>query len=134
MARAADNTFLLRPLPYSHPERLVALFERNVIGDEQKVSLSPGGFLDWQKAATTLESMSAFTTGIATVGNGETTERVFICGCSGNLFETLGVTPVLGRAFRAQEDQFCIAPERHVQHEQRESPETVRAGVFCGKR
>ena len=38
--------FLLRPLPFDHPERLVALFERNVIGTEALMSVAPGNFLD----------------------------------------------------------------------------------------
>jgi len=29
------NAFLLRPLPFDHPERVVTLFERNIAGNEQ---------------------------------------------------------------------------------------------------
>ena len=36
------NAFLLRPLPFDHPDRLVALFERNVVGSEQTMSVAPG--------------------------------------------------------------------------------------------
>src|SRR5262252_3248996 len=57
------NAFLLRPLPFDHPERIVSLFERNVIGVEQQMGVAPGNFLDWQASATTFESMSAYGTG-----------------------------------------------------------------------
>jgi putative ABC transport system permease protein len=103
------NAFLLRPLPFDRPDRLIVLFERNVVGDEQDMALAPGNFLDWQAAATTLESMSAYTTRIATIAsdapNAEP-ERVGACACSGNLFATLGVQPRLGRPFRPDEDTF----------------------------
>src|SRR5262245_21230781 len=54
------NTFLIRPLPYPEPDRLLALFERNVVGDEQQMSVAAGNFLDWQKGATTFQEMSAY--------------------------------------------------------------------------
>src|SRR5438034_6812397 len=55
------NAFLLRPLPFDHPDRLVALFERNVIGSEPMGSLAPGNFLDWQASAASFDGMSAYT-------------------------------------------------------------------------
>src|SRR5689334_7354147 len=90
------NTFLLRPLPFGNADRLVALFERNVINNEPAMSPSPGNFLDWQRSATSFAQISAMITPMVTMagsGPGATAERVFICSCSGNLFDTLGAAP-----------------------------------------
>ena len=102
------NAFLLRPLPYREPERIVALFERRVIGDEERSSVSPGNYSDWQKTAASFESMSAYTTSAVTLSGGDSdsaAERVVLCNCSGNLFATLGAAPAQGRAFTADEDR-----------------------------
>ena len=40
----AVHTFLTRPLPYPEPERLVSLFERNVVSDEQQRGVAAGNF------------------------------------------------------------------------------------------
>jgi predicted permease len=106
------NAFLLRPLPYDHPDRLVMLLERNVIGTEQLMAVAPGNFLDWQASATTFDSISAYTTRTVTVtvdAPGAEPERVGVCLCSGNLSATLGVPPVVGRPFRPEEDRFGVA-------------------------
>jgi putative ABC transport system permease protein len=103
------NAFLLRPLPFAQPERLVAVFERNVMGDEPRMAVAPGNFLDWQQQSTSFEHLSAFNTFAATLwseGSDGTPERVAVCNCSGNLFSTLGVSPVVGRPFVADEDRF----------------------------
>src|SRR5262245_34148017 len=55
------NAYLLRPLPFERPDRLVVLFERNVVGDEQDMALTPGNVCDWQAASTTLQSMRGYT-------------------------------------------------------------------------
>jgi len=102
------NAFLLRPLPYREPGRIVALFERRVMADEERASFSPGNFLDWQKSASSFESMSAYTTSAVTLSGSDSdsaAERVVLCNCSGNLFATLGVAPAQGRAFTAEEDR-----------------------------
>jgi predicted permease len=103
------NAFLLRPLPFDHPERLLSLFERNVVGVEQQMAVAPGNFLDWQASSTSFESMSAY--GMRTVILSGTTpgfepQRIVTCGCSANLFATLGVPPRVGRVFRPEEDRF----------------------------
>src|SRR4029078_7981994 len=36
------NAFLLKPLPYDHPDRIVALLERSVFGEDGPVSAAPG--------------------------------------------------------------------------------------------
>jgi predicted permease len=103
------NTFLIRPLPYPQPDRLAALWERNVVGDEQQMGVAVGNFLDWQKSATTFQQMSVYGFRILTLSSdspGAGPERVGVCGCSGNLFSTLGVNPIAGRAFAPEEDRF----------------------------
>jgi len=103
------NVFLLRPLPFDHPERIVAMFERNVMGDEQQISVAPGNFLEWQSSSTRFEHISAYTMRMLTL-SGDTAgfepQRVMSCSCSGNLFSTLGVFPVVGRPFHPDEDRF----------------------------
>src|SRR5215510_7938390 len=103
------NTFLIRPLPYPEPDRLVSLFERNVVGDEQQMSVAPGNFLDWQKTATSFESMAASGIRVLTLTSdnaGTVPDRVGLCACSGTLFAVLGVKPIMGRTFTPEEDRF----------------------------
>jgi putative ABC transport system permease protein len=103
------NALLLRPLPFDEPEQLVALYERNVVGDERRMAVAPGMFLDWQQGAASFEQMSAFTTrmaGLAPDAANATPERVGMCMCSGNIFSMLRVSPALGRTFRPDEDRF----------------------------
>ena len=102
------NAVLLQPLPYANPQRLVALFERDVVGEQPFNIVSPGSFLDWQKQAHSFEEMAA--TGetafnLASATGSFTPERIDGSYCSANLFATLGVAPVLGRPFRPDEDR-----------------------------
>ncbi|MBV9155784.1 MAG: ABC transporter permease [Acidobacteriaceae bacterium] len=103
------NGVVLRPLPFEHPERLVALFEANVIGDNNPYNtVAPANFFDWQKQATTFDQIAAisFTTFNLSGSSKElSTERVDGCGASANFFGTLGVAPVLGRSFSGDEDR-----------------------------
>jgi predicted permease len=104
--------FLLRPLPFDHPERLVALFERNVVGTEALMSVAPGNFLDWQASSTTFEHMSAVGMRTFTLSGdapGSDPQRIMVCVCSGNLFATLAVNPAAGRTFRAEDDRWGAA-------------------------
>jgi len=103
------NALLLRPLPFPHPDRLAMLFERNVGQSSDRTNAAPGNFLDWQKQSTAFEQISAMQTRTTTVaGNGADveSERVAACSCSGNIFDTLEVHPVAGRAFAAEDDKF----------------------------
>jgi putative ABC transport system permease protein len=107
------NALLLRPLPYEAPDQLAVLYERSVIGTEQRMSVAPGNFLDWQQGSTSFEHITAHTTRTVAVARDDTggeAERVVMCQCSGNVFAMTRVNPVAGRAFRFDEDRFGAAP------------------------
>jgi putative ABC transport system permease protein len=102
------NALLLRPLPFDSPDRLVMLLERNVIGNETLMAVAPGNFLEWQAGSTMFDSISAYTMQFTTMSESAALEpqRIMVCACSGNVFRTLGVTPILGRPFRPEDDRF----------------------------
>lgn len=103
------NGVLLRPLPFEHPERLVALFEKDVIDNNDPFNtVAPANFLDWQKHATTLEQIAAISLtsfNLSGASKQFSPERVDGCGSSANLFQTLGIAPALGRGFLTEEDR-----------------------------
>ncbi len=105
------NAFLLRPLPYKDPAHLAALFEKDPVGpsgSDPYNEVAPGNFLDWQRNSTSFETMAAAATGafnLASPNNMFEPQRVDACFCSHSLFSTLGVGPILGRSFRADEDR-----------------------------
>src|SRR5207248_3282975 len=66
---------------------------------------SPANFLDWRKQSTVFEGMAAFAErSFNLTGVGEP-ERLDGRRVSANLFDVLGVKPIIGRTFVAQEDQ-----------------------------
>ena len=52
------NGVLLKPLPYSEPERIVRLWEQTARGP--RVQVSTPNFLDWRTRATSFETMAAY--------------------------------------------------------------------------
>lgn len=103
------NAFLLKPLPYDQPDRLVALSERSVSDTGGPMSIAPGNLANWQDSSTNFESISGYTTQAMTLVTdtaGFEPQRVIACVCSANLFTTLGVPPFEGRTFIPAEDRF----------------------------
>jgi putative ABC transport system permease protein len=99
------NTLLLRPLPYGNPAQLVVIWENATHLGFPKNTPSPANFLDWQKQATLFEGMGAFAErSFNLTGLGEP-ERLDGRRVSANLFDLLGVKPVLGRNFVPDEDK-----------------------------
>jgi putative ABC transport system permease protein len=98
------NAELLRPLPYSHADRLVRIFERNAKLKIEKFSSSVLNTLDWQSRARCFESIGMIGFGtFAITGAGEP-EQVGGTTISRSLMPLLGIQPVAGRGFREGED------------------------------
>ena len=102
------QSVLLRPLPFPHPERLVALYSQDDRSkpDSEAAYSASGDFYDWQKTSHGYEQMAIWRwTGYnMSSGGGELPEFINAGTCSWNLFATLGAGPALGRLFTAQDD------------------------------
>jgi len=102
------NGVLLNPLPYSQPERLIALYSRTP--DEPRWSISYPNFTDWVKDNHSFEALAAYREdGFSLTGLGRP-ERVSAEMISASFFPLLGVRTVIGRPFLPEEDQAGAAP------------------------
>jgi predicted permease len=96
------NAVLLRPLPWSDPDRAVMIWSKWVSFD--KTWVSEGEVLDYRRRTQTLEQVAAWAEGqVNLTGEGEP-ERVSAASVTANLFSTLGVAPLVGRTFTLEED------------------------------
>ena len=99
------NALLLRPLPYSHPARLV------LISGERKASRGNRGPLSWPRFTMVNANQRSFT-GVAAFTNETFTltgrgdpAQLAAARVSWNFFDVLGVRPAAGRWFREEEDK-----------------------------
>lgn len=99
------NTILLRPLPYKNPDQLVMIWENATHLGFPKNTPSPANFLDWRQQATVFSGMGAFAEQAYNLTGVGEPERLDGRRVSANLFDLLGVKPILGRTFVPEEDQ-----------------------------
>jgi putative ABC transport system permease protein len=99
------NAVMLRPLPYEKPDRLVWIAEKNDKLNLPTFAASVLNYLSWKEQSRTFEPMGAF--GFATfnlTGLGDP-EQLTGGTVTPSLFPLLGIKPLLGRAFAADEDR-----------------------------
>jgi len=102
------NGVLLNPLSYPHSEQLVAVYATTPGVDRGPATYL--NFLDWQRQNQTFSSMAIYRNQDYNVtGSGEA-ERLSGYMVSTDFFATLGVNPILGRTFRADDDQPGAGP------------------------
>jgi len=111
------NGVLLKPLPYPHPDRLVALREKTD-KPTQFGNLWPfayPNFLDSRSASHALD-IAAWRYGGGTLSEPGEADYADAREISAGLFAVLGVAPVLGRAFLPEEDRPGAAPVAIISH------------------
>jgi predicted permease len=97
------DAVMLRPLPFSEPERLVKVWETTPEGFD--FSASDPNYLDFQEQSHTFAGMAAYKQAALNLsGSGEPT-RLEGMAVTHTLFPLLGVAPALGRTFLAEEDE-----------------------------
>ncbi|MBI3415457.1 MAG: ABC transporter permease [Verrucomicrobia bacterium] len=101
------NAVLLKALSYREPDRIVMLWTDNPslnLGLHE-MPAAPPDLLDWRSRAQSFEQIAAFRTRTADLSEQGDPERVGGVQATANLFLLLGVQPMLGRVFSADEEQ-----------------------------
>ena len=97
---------LLKPLPFSRPDRLVNLWESNPHNPgEEIMPVAPADFQDWRtRTGSFAEIGTSYDVQKSLTGAGAP-EALIGYAFSANVFHVLGVTPLLGRTFTPEEDR-----------------------------
>ena len=99
------HALLMKPLPYKNADALVVMWEHNLPRNRPRNVVSPRNFLEWRARNRSFEGIAAFTQDRVTLtGAGEPQELATLV-VSANILEVLGVSPVIGRGFAADEDR-----------------------------
>lgn len=96
------NAVLLRPLPYDDPEQLIILTETQPKYD--RMSVAYPNYVDYRARNTAFTEMGAFRKDSVNITGKGDPERLSAHSLSHTVLPTLGVDPVLGRNFVAEED------------------------------
>jgi len=98
------DAVLLRPLPYRQEGRIVMVWESQASRAQNHNVVSPANFLYWEDHNTVFDQMAAFyDSSTSIMGDGDP-EQIPMQVVSEKMFPLLGVSPVLGRNFSAEED------------------------------
>ncbi len=99
------HSVLLRPLPYPSSERLVSVREADLERGIAEFTASPPDYFDWRDRNRSFTALAAYHTEPAAMTGipGRAAERISVTVCSKELLPALGVEPLLGRVFTAEE-------------------------------
>ncbi|HEX6966593.1 MAG TPA: ABC transporter permease [Gemmatimonadaceae bacterium] len=103
---SAVNAILLRPLPYAHPDRLVAIYSGSAAINAHHSNISYLDYLSWRDENRTFTGIGMWTWTSLTLSGGDgEAERLEGAEVTPNLFPLLGVDPLVGRTFVKGEDR-----------------------------
>jgi putative ABC transport system permease protein len=99
------DSVLLRPLPYVEPGQLALVSETTVVAPNEEYGVAAQEYLDYRDQNRSFSSVAAFEdNGYNLTGEGQP-RRVRAGLISASTFPTLGVWPMMGRAFTTDEDR-----------------------------
>src|SRR5829696_2040409 len=102
---SAINALLLKPLPFPELDRVVAIWDklprRGVVHNEVTVA----NYLDWQAQNRSFEQLALYRWWSANLTGVETPERIQGFLVTANFLDTIGMKPIMGRNFTAEENQ-----------------------------
>jgi len=118
------NGVLLRPLPYTEPDRLVRVFTAFRGSGVERYAVSQPEFMDYKGLARAFENAAAYagtgltlTGGCAAGSSACEPERVRAVAATRDLFPVLGIAPERGRNFEGDEGRQGREPVVIVTHE-----------------
>jgi predicted permease len=95
---------LLKPLPYPHPEQLVALWHTAPGVNIKNLNMAPSLYFIYSDESHVFQDVSTWDTGNSSVTGLAEPEQVPVLSVTNRLLPILEVQPVLGRRFTAADD------------------------------
>lgn len=99
------NGLLIRPLPYPHAERLIAVQEYSPKDPRETGQINALNYVDMRARTRLLEDIGVYGSGGVILRGDGMAERVPAAGVSDGVFRVLGVAPLLGHVFTRDEDR-----------------------------
>jgi predicted permease len=97
---------LLRPLPFTDPERLVRVFQTQLANGYTRMVTSPANFEDWRKMSKSFEAMGAYSEVSVNMSGENEPQRLQSMQITEDVLNVLRVRPALGRDFTAYDYQL----------------------------
>jgi predicted permease len=102
---------LLRPLPYRNPDQLVKIWDARQSQIDSRFESSYPDYLDWKQQSQAFSALAAYSSGGNRILAGSSGPEMIPVGpVSANFFQTLGVSPIMGRVFLDGEDLASSTP------------------------
>ncbi len=133
------NALLIRPLPYRAPQQLVLLLQHFKAQNLDRIPVSPPEFVDYETRARSFEKLGAFGYANFNLAGGDQPERIAGAVVTAGVFPLLGVTPLQGRFFEADEgkegrDDVVIISARLWQRRFNNDPKIVGSKLLLNGR
>jgi predicted permease len=99
------HTMLFAPPGYLRPNELVQIFSQDTKNPKSYREFSYPTLNDLRQQNSVFSGVAGFNVGMVGIGEKNNTRRTFTSMVTANYFEVLGVAPVIGRVFTAEEEQ-----------------------------
>jgi predicted permease len=100
---AVVDAVLVRPLPFPEPDRLVTMFNTYPKAGLERNGASLVNYYERRGSVPAFSDIALHTQGTAIIGETGSTEQMELMRVSPDFFATLGVGPIMGRAFTDEE-------------------------------
>jgi putative ABC transport system permease protein len=97
---SAVDGVLLKPLPFSQPDRIVSLFQNDRKKGVDHDAVAPGNFVDWRAGTTVFAGMAGAEPFALNYSGPEGEEQIYNWKVTEDFFSVLNARPALGRLFR----------------------------------
>jgi predicted permease len=98
------NTILFRPLPFTEPDRLVALVDEYRKTGAPELPPTVPEFLDVRAGSQSIENLAFWDTRDIQITGGDEPYRALAARVTASMFPLLGAQPILGRSFNDDEN------------------------------
>ncbi len=100
------DAVLLHPLSYPRPDRLIRIWQSEPKMSARRLGTAPPEFVAYRERTRVFSSLAGYQKASFDVTNENHPEHIPACQATASLFFTLGVSPLIGRVFTAQEESI----------------------------